>query len=304
MNNEMKLETRTMEYGIGEIIRGEERALTTTVDGAAVIPEKVEGSIIKKMEEVSQVFAHVRKIETDSGEIRLVKESDKIEVGFVGEGENIAEESLKFDFVKLSQKRVGGALTLSNQLLNDSSIDLEDYVGNLLARRTARAIEKSILVGTGEEEFNGIIHDEFINEVEVTGEVTIDDLTEMYLSVHPEFLQNARFVMQRNFFNKIAKFKDNNNHLLLQNGVVNGKITYTLFGMPVEITEALPDTNPVVFGNLEEGVSMMVKRGAKLQRISADTQQSLRGSALFVYDFYADSNVVNPQALVKLTVTA
>ena len=306
MKNEMVFEKRTMETaGIEDIIRGTEvRDLTTTVDGAAIIPENVESSIVLKMEEISPVFEKVRKLHTDSGEVKVVRENDSIKVGFVGEGENVVEDSLKFDFVKLQQKRVGGAITLSSQLLNDSSIDLEDYVGNLLARRTARAIEESILVGNSENEFNGIIHDKFINNVEVVGDaITMDDLQDMYLSIHPEFLKDAGFVMQRDFFNKIAKMKDGQGNYLMQNGVVNGKITYTLFGMPVDITESLPAENPVLFGNLEEGVSMMVKRGAQLQKIASDTKQSLRGSVLFVYDFYADSAVVNPQAISKLTIT-
>ena len=305
MKNEMVFEKRTMEYGIEDIIRGTEtRDLTTTVDGAAIIPENVESSIVLKMEEISPVFEKVRKLHTDSGEVKVVRENDSIKVGFVGEGENVVSDSFKFDFVKLQQKRVGGAITLSSQLLNDSSIDLEDYVGNLLARRTARAIEESILVGNTENGFNGIIHDKFINNVEVVGDaITMDDLQDMYLSIHPEFLKDAGFVMQRDFFNKIAKMKDGQGNYLMQNGVVNGKITYTLFGMPVDITESLPAENPVLFGNLEEGVSMMVKRGAQLQKIASDTKQSLRGSVLFVYDFYADSAVVNPQAISKLTIT-
>ena len=304
--NEMVFEKRMMETaGIEDIIRGTEtRDLTTTVDGAAIIPENVENSIVLKMEEISPVFEKVRKLHTDSGEVKVVRENDNIKVGFVGEGESVVSDSLKFDFVKLQQKRVGGAITLSSQLLNDSSIDLEDYVGNLLARRTARAIEESILVGNSENEFNGIIHDKFINNVEIVGDtITMDDLQNMYLSIHPEFLKDAGFVMQRDFFNKIAKMKDGQGNYLMQNGVVNGKITYTLFGMPVDITESLPAENPVLFGNLEEGVSMMVKRGAQLQKIASDTKQSLRGSVLFVYDFYADSSVVNPQAISKLTIT-
>lgn len=270
--------------------------------GKIIVIGSGKGNFIKKLEpkDFSETggYKNSRYLSTHGFYVhRLVAEA------FLGEGENIAEESLKFDFVKLSQKRVGGALTLSSQLIGDSSIDLENYVGNLLARRTARAIEKSILVGDGVNEFQGIVNDEFINNVEVVGEVTMDDLQDMYLKVHPEFLKGASFIMARDFFNKMAKLKDHNGNYYLQNGVVNGKITYTIFGTPVEITESLPAENPVIFGNLEEGVSMMVKRGAKLQKIGGDTQQSLRGSVLFVYDFYADSAVANPQALVKMTVT-
>ena len=101
----------------------------------------------------------------------------------------------------------------------------------------------------------------------------------------------------------ILKLKDNNGHYYLQNGIVNGKVTHSLFEMPVYVTDALPETTPVIFGNISECVTMLIKRGAKLQRIASDTKQALRGSILFVYDLYADSSVTNPQGLVKLNVT-
>ena len=73
--------------------------------------------------------------------------------------------------------------------------------------------------------------------------------------------------------------------------------------MPVYVTDALPETTPVVFGNISESVTMLIKRGHTLQRIASDTTQALRGSILFVYDAYMDSAVTNPQGLVKLNVT-
>lgn len=303
-NEEMIFEKRTMEYSIGDIIRGtENRDLTMTSDGTAIIPENVEESINKKMENISPIFEQARKLTSDVGQLKVARESDTIEVGFVGEGENVAEEALKFDFVKLDQKRVGGAITLSNQLINDSSVDIEDYTADLLARRTARAIEKSILTGAGDKEFQGIIHDPYVNSVDVTGTVTVDDLLELYLGVHQEFLSGSSFIMSREFFNQIAKLKDQNGHFYMQNGIVNGKVTHSLFEMPVYVTDALPETTPVIFGNISESVTMLIKRGSELKRIASDTKQALRGSVLFVYDFYADSSVTNPQGLVKLNVT-
>ena len=302
MTTEMKMEKRTTKFGLQEIIRNETRSLQTTADGSALIPENVEGSIIKKMEETSPVFAKARKLNTVAGEIKVARENDEIEAAFVGEGSELAEGNIDFDFVKLGQKRVGAAIALSNQLINDSAVNIEEYVGDLLARRTAKAIEKSMLVGTEEEEFRGIIHDTDIKAVQGKATPDLDSLQDLYLGVHPEFLSGATFIMNRDFFTKLAKLKDSNGHFYIQNGVVNGKLTYTLFGMDVDITDSLPVTTPVVFGNIEEGVTMMIKKGSQLQKITADTANALRGSQLFVYDMYADSAVVNPAALIKLEV--
>ena len=294
-----KIETRTNEFE--KILRGEVRSLNTTADGGALIPEQVYSEIILKMEEVSPVFAKVRKIDSVIGTLRVARENDSVVAGFVGEGENILESAINFEHVDLKQKRVGAAITLSNQLLNDSAVNLQEYVQNLLARRVAKAVEKSILTGQGGVEFSGIINDADVQAIQATGTVTLDNLLDLYLAINPEFLNDASFIMQRDFFNQIAKLKDNNGHYFIQNGVVNGELKYTLFGLPVDITEALPADTPVVFGNFEEAYTVMVKKEAGIQEI-VDSTQALRGSKLFVFDAYMDGAVVNPQAVAKLVI--
>ncbi|UAK16119.1 phage major capsid protein [Sporolactobacillus terrae] len=286
-----------------QILRGEVRALQTTADGGAVIPEQVHDEIIKKMEETSPVFALARKLNSVAGTLRVTREDDSVQGGFVGEGENILEQAIAFKHVDLKQKRVGAAVTLSNQLINDSAVDIGEYTKDLLARRVAKSVEKSMLVGNGGVEFAGLVNDEEIANVETTEALNMDKLQDLYLAIHPSFLTNSAFIMQRDFFNEVAKLKDNNAHYFLQMGVVNGKIQHTLFGMPVHITDALTDENPVVFGNILEAYSVMIKTEAGIQEI-VDSQQALRGSKLFVFDAYMDGVVVNPQAVAKLTVNA
>ncbi|WP_028390554.1 phage major capsid protein [Bacillus cihuensis] len=294
---EMKMETRTNEFE--QILRGETRALQTTADGGSLIPENVQGEIIKKMEESSAVFAKARKLGSVAGTLRVNREDDKVVAGFVGEGENVLESAIGFTHVDLKQKRVGAALTLTNQLINDAAVNIAEYSKDLLARRTAKAVEKSILVGKGGLEFNGIVNDADIKAVKPEGAVTLEDLQELYLAIHPEFLNGASFIMSREFFNKIAKMKDNQGHYYIQNGIVNGKLTYTLFGMAIDVTDALTAEVPVLFGNVTEAYSVMVKQEAGIQEI-VDSVQALRGSKLFVFDAYMDGAVVNPQAIAKL----
>ncbi|TGA99022.1 phage major capsid protein [Sporolactobacillus shoreae] len=296
----MKMESHENDFAA--ILRGEQRALVKTTDGAALIPENVASEIVKKMEEASSVFARARKLNSVSGSIKVARENDTVQAGFVGEGENILEQALAFQQVELTQKRVGAALTLSNQLINDSAVAVDSYAKDLLARRTAKAVEKSILTGNGGVEFNGIINDADLAQVDVTGSATIDNLLDLYLAIHPSFLQNSVFIMQRDFFQLVAKLKDGNGHFYLQSGVVNGKIGYTLFGLPVEITEALPAATPIVFGNITEAVTVMIKQQQGIQEI-VDSQQALRGSKLYVFDAYMDAAVTNPQAVVKLSVS-
>lgn len=290
-----------------DIMRGnvEKRNLQMTTNGSSLIPQNVANEIVKRMVEISPIFAKAKKLSPEAGSIKVSREDDSIVASFLGEGDSILESALQFKFVELKQKRVGAAVSLSKQFINDAGIDIADYTKDLLARRTAKAIEKSMLVGKDGNEFQGIIHDADVITVAnaATGTVTMDDLLSLYLSINPEFLSDSMFIIQRKFFNKIAKLKDGFGNYYFQNAVVNGKIQYRLFDVEVNITESLPDETPVVFGNITEAVSMLIKKEQGIMEITQDTTQALRGSALYVYDFFADSAVTNPQAVAKLKVS-
>ncbi|MEK5205242.1 phage major capsid protein [Bacillus sp. FSL R10-2789] len=303
MKNTKELEVRGLEQYLRKQDGEEVRALQTTSQGGAVIPENVEGTIVLKMEESSPVFARARKFPSVAGNLKIAKETSETVAGFVGEGKDVLQGQINFDEVKLNQKRVGAAISLSNQLINDVAVPVVDYSVNLLARRAAKAVEKSILTGNTTEEFRGIIHDTEIATVEASV-VDVDQLMEVYNAIHPEFLDNSSFIMQRKFFNQIAKLKDGNKHFYMQNGVVNGKLTYTLFGAEVIVTDALTDATPLIFGNVSEAYGVMIKKGFALQHVAGDTTQALRGSQLLVLDGYMDGAVFNPQALALLKVTA
>lgn len=293
--------------GLEQFLRnqdGEEaRALVKTESAGAVIPESVEGTIVLKMEETSPVFARAKKIGSVAGSLKIAKETENTVAGFVGEGAEVLEGKIGLDEVKLTQKRVGAAISLSNQLVNDSAVNIVDYAISLLARRAGKAVEKSILGGQKGDEFSGITTDVEVKDIKTAGVVNIDTLMDLYNSVHPEFLDGSSFILSRPFFNQVAKLKDNNGHFYMQNGVINGKLTYTLLGAEVLVTDSLTAEIPALFGNIEQAYAVMIKKGFSLQHVAGDTTQALRGSQLLVLDGYMDGAIYNPQAIGKLTIT-
>ncbi|PEO97629.1 phage major capsid protein [Bacillus toyonensis] len=281
----------------------ESRSLTTTGDGKALIPENVSGTIVKKMEEVSPAFAQARKITSVAGSLKVPREADGITGGFWEEGESILEEMLKFEEVKLEQKRLGAGMSVSQQLVNDAGVDIVAYSQDLLSRRLAKTAEHAIFVGDGKKEFKGILSETDIATVEAENVEKMTPLLELYTSIHPDFISKSAFYMNRNLFNAIAKIEDGNGHPYIQNGVINGAITYTLFGAPVYVTQALPETTPAVFGDISEAYTILVKKDMSIQNV-IDTANALRGSRLLVADAYMDGAVTNPQAIARLNVTS
>lgn len=95
--------------------------------------------------------------------------------------------------------------------------------------------------------------------------------------------------------------KDALGHSYVQNGVVNGRPTRTLFGKAIYITDVLPESTPIILANFYHVYAIMIKQAARLQR-TIDTENALAGTTTFVLDSYMDGAFYNPQAIAKLVV--
>jgi HK97 family phage major capsid protein/HK97 family phage prohead protease len=287
------------------------RSLEMTSGSGAIILETVSDMIVEKLEESSRVFANSRKIPTNSGSIKIPRETSVGLAAFVGEGKSLIEEAFSIGEVTLNQKRAGAYIALTQQLINDSAMNMADYVTNLLAKRTFKAIEHSILRGSLANEFAGIVPNSEIGNknlsVSATDNELLETLLDMSLSIHPEYLQRSEYIMSRPFYNRFAKLKDAAGNFYVQNGIRNGRPTYTLFGLAVVITDSLDAGDvgdvPCVVGSLQDGYAVMVKKGAQMTTVR-DSQHALQGSVGFLFDIYVDGAVFNPDALTKLTITA
>lgn len=278
--------------------------VNTTEEGNVLIPENVAEEILTKMEEASPVFAQARKYPSQKGHLKIAKETTDDQAGFVGENEEIPSISLRFAHVTLNQKRVGAAVTLTQQLLNDSAMDLLGYSADLLARRTARAVERSIFKGVGgENAFEGLLSESALgqvgyNKVKLTNTISVGDLIETVNSLNPYYLNGAAFYVSREVYNEIAKIKGDDLEFLMQDGQVNGRIGRTLFGYPIHISDVLDKEDGILFGNIGAAYGIMVKQDFALKHVNGDTQQTLNGTQLVALDGYMDGAVINAEALV------
>ncbi|MEB9879425.1 phage major capsid protein [Bacillus cereus] len=166
------------------------------------------------------VFSRARKFRSVNGTLKVARETS-IGVGaFVGEGKNITEGIISLGYVELGQKRLGAYLSLTTQLVNDAAINMDEYIPNLLAKRTFKTVEKSILQGTLSEEFKGIVPNEEIGKftlpTTVNDEELLDKMLDMITSTHPDYLQRSAFIVSRPFFNRLAKLKDGNSHCYIK----------------------------------------------------------------------------------------
>ena len=172
------------------------------------------------------------------------------------------------DKIRLDQKRVGTAIELSQQLVNDSGIDVVNYSIGLLTRRLGLTIDNAVLIGDKTKgEFEGILKDLTIGEQAglATNAITIEELLDLYNSMNPAYIGGAVWVVSRQTFNMIAKLKnDKNGEYYLVRDVAETGPVFKLFGQPVIINDTMPapeaGQRAVLFANFSEGYVTMTKK--------------------------------------------
>jgi HK97 family phage major capsid protein len=301
------IEMRGVEQFIkGNMLAPEVRTMTTTT-GAITVPVNLSNQIIEKLVEQAQLFGRAKSFQPVSGTLEVLREQNIGGATFIGEMEDAAKTDFTFDKVVLEQRRAATAMELSQQLVNDSGINVIEYATGVMTRRLARELDKSVLTGVKtNKQFEGILTDAGVQTVAsvaaaATDAVLLDALLDVTLAVHPEYLDGAVYVVGRPFFNRIAKLKDANGQYHLVKDVINGKPGYRLFGHEVLIQENMPAlaTGAITcaFVNFGVAYATMVKKGAQFKRISDDTTQALRGSHLLMLDIYADGKIINENAI-------
>ncbi|PET04402.1 phage major capsid protein [Bacillus cereus] len=312
-NNTFETETRAMEQYIrGDIHGAELRAMQVGSEpGKIVVPTHLSNYIVEKLSENAPLFARTKNFTPVNGFLDILREDNMGAAGFVGEWEDIEITDFSMNKVTLSQKRVGTAIELSQQLVNDSGIDIVGYATNILGRRLGLTVDASILIGDNQKEFEGILKDDVKLKPQIslssTG-ITIDELLDLYNSMNPAYIGGAVWVVGRLTFNMIAKLKDNNGQYHLIREVSENGPIYKLFGQPVVINDSMPapeaGEKAVVFANFSEGYATMTKKGFNLKSISGDTKQALRGSHLLLLDGFMDGKILNPPAIKILQMKA
>ena len=300
MNKELEMR------GIAQYLRkeaGEElRQMTYSANGH-LVPEYLHGELVEKMEEVAPLFADVPKLTPVSGTLRIAREKDLGKAGFVGESESISPADFTTDTVELKQNRAGSAIVLSQKLINDAGVDVVSYSNELLFRRLGYALDRCMITGNGTDNIQGLTQAPTECKVELaTPEtLTIDDLMKVASSMKAVYQTGAKWVMNRENYQKIAAMKDGNGHFyIVREQEVDGTIAYKLFGLTIVINDAAKDIYLVNFAHAYKG---MIKKEVGLKLIDADQTNALAGTVTLVLDTYVDAKIVQPEAIRFLKVS-
>lgn len=152
---------------------------------------------------------------------------------------------------------------VTQKLLDDASIDIEDWLAQQLASKFSQAEEQAFLVGTGDtyNQPRGITTytDSSITIVESdntnNGGIDAKDIIDLYYGLKEQYVNGACFIMPRAAVSAIRMLKDTTSGAYLWQPALLGGKEDTLMGCPVYQSAFMPElaasSYSVVFGNFK-----------------------------------------------------
>ncbi|HEM4769332.1 TPA: phage major capsid protein, partial [Streptococcus suis] len=274
-------------------------------EGGHLVPDEYEKKLVQGLQEENFFRSLATVIKTSSGERKIPVVTGHGSASWMDENGLYPETEETFGQVTLDSHKIGTAIRISEELLNDSVFDLESYMTAEFARRIGTEEEKAFLIGDGSKKPTGIF-----TQAEVTGpttatkDITFDDMIELYHSLPAPYRKNAVWILHDTTVKAIRKLKDNNGNYIWQPSTQAGQPDLILNRPYYTSTFApLPEAGnkAIAFGDFSY-YWIADRQGRTFKRLNE--LYANNGQIGFLASQRVDGKLVLPEAVKTLTVKA
>ena len=212
-------------------------------DFAAQRKETLQQQILRKMGDEARIISFIP-FKEQNGKVRIPISSNKGTVAKVSEGERFAEKNYQLSYKNADTVKYSQISTLTNELLEDSDLAIQQFVVEETARDYARTLEEDFLKGNIPGKVEGVAVCPEAKTVTLAGdEITVKDLKKAYFSL-PVDVRNANdliFITSTDGVLALDCLEDANGRALLQPAAdpqMNGKYFTKLYNSTVLEVEA------------------------------------------------------------------
>ena len=157
-------------------------------------------------------------------------------------------------------------LKVSSELFQDSALDIEAIVRDLMAERLGRIVNTDLTTGTGSSQPDGIVTAAGAGATAAAAtSIVFDDLINLMHAVDPAYRSapSVRWMFNDTTLKALRKLKDGDGNYIWQDASVAGTVPATILGKPYVINQAVADiattAKSVVFGDLSKYIVRRVR---------------------------------------------
>jgi len=244
----------------------------------------LQATIIQTMDDSSAIF-DLATVVNVSGEITVPTQSSLGAAAWTSEEASYSDADDAFAQTSLTPFKATRMCKVSEELLADSAVDLEGYLGNAFGRSFANLLEDAFMTGSGSGQPTGVENTatSALTAASATA-ITADELIQLFYAVKANYRSNGTWVFNSTTAKEIHQLKDSNNQYLWQPALSGGQPD-TLLGRPVAISDSADDTatgeTPVFFGDWSY-YWVAMRQGVSLKRLdelyAANGQIGIQGA--------------------------
>jgi HK97 family phage major capsid protein len=228
--------------------------------GGNTVPTSFYGKLWEHMIEVSGILsAGATVLRTTSGEnFEVPVTTAHSSAALIAEGATLTESDPAFAKRTLGAYKYAMSMQLSSELLQDTGVNLEDYLARQAGRAVGNALGVDLVTGNASSKPSGIVQTAstgVTGGTGVTGAFTADNLIDLFYSVISPYRNSsaAGWLMRDATLATARKLKDSQNQYLWQPSLVAGT-PETLLGKPVHtdpnVAAVATSAKSVIFGDI------------------------------------------------------
>ncbi|MBS3885936.1 MAG: phage major capsid protein [Dethiobacter sp.] len=270
-------------------------------EGGYLVPDTFERTLVEALEEKNIFRRLASVITTSSGDRKIPVVASKGTASWVDEEGAIPESDDSFLQVSIGAHKLATMIKVSEELLNDSVFDLENYIAREFARRIGGKEEEAFLLGDGTGKPLGILAATGGGQTGVTtaaaAAITLDEILDLFYSLKAPYRNKAVFVMNDSTVKAIRKLKDSTGQYLWQPSIQAGTPD-SILNRPLYTSAYMPAieaaAKSVVFGDFSY-YWVADRQGRVFKRLSE--LFAVTGQVGFMATQRVDGRVILPEAI-------
>lgn len=208
----------------------------------AIVPKTIAKKIITKAYDMSSVLKDATKYNT-KGKVSIpvygANGTNDLNVAYATEFAELESKIGSFTSADLDGFLAGSLAKLSNSLINNTDIDLENKIIELVSSAIELFIEKEILKGTpGKVEGLSTLSNK-VTTASATA-ITAEELIKTKNKVKKRLRKNAKWIVSNDTLTYIESLKDADGRFLFRDDM-NGEFDGFILGYPVEVSENMDE---------------------------------------------------------------
>jgi len=265
--------------------------------GGYLAPDEYEHTLVAALQEENFFRSLAHTIRTSSGDHTIPVVASHGEAAWMEEGSAYPESDDTFSQVNLGAHKLGTAIRVSEELMNDSVFDLESYITQEFARRIGTKEEEAFLVGDGKHKPLGVFQGAEVGVTAGKTAITFDDMMDLYHSLRTPYRRNASWILNDSTVKAIRKLKDGQGQYLWQPGLKEGQpdtlLNYRLVTSPF-MPEISAGNKVILFGDFKS-YWIADRQGRSFQRLNE--LYAVTDQVGFIGTQRVDGKLILPEAM-------